>query len=124
MSEESSITSRDDRGRFVNGAKAGPGRPRGSRNKLGEEFLDDLIAEWRANGKKALALCAAREPTQFVKIVSNILPKEVLSMALNVNASFDFTEVEDARAFLAAYRRCQVEPLEDRLMTEVLRDED
>ena len=124
MSEESSSTSRDDHGRFVNGGKAGPGRPRGSRNKLGEEFLDDLIAEWRANGKNALALCAAREPTQFVKIVSNILPKEVLSMALNVNASFDFTEVEDARAFLAAYRRCQVEPLEDQLMTQVLRDGD
>lgn len=103
MSEESN-TSRDDRGRFVNGGKAGPGRPRGSRNKLGEEFLDDLIYEWRANGKKALALCAAREPTQFVKIVSNILPKEVLSMALNVNATIDMGEIEQAQGFLAAYR--------------------
>jgi hypothetical protein len=71
---------------------------------LGEEFLDDLIEEWRANGKKALALCAAREPTQFCKLVSNILPKEVLSMALNVNATLDMSEMEQTQGFLAAYR--------------------
>jgi hypothetical protein len=27
---------------------------RGSRNKLGEKFLDALLAEWRRSGKKAL----------------------------------------------------------------------
>jgi hypothetical protein len=93
--------------------KGGPGRPKGSRNKLGEEFLDDLIEEWRASGKKALALCAAREPTQFCKLVSNILPKEVLSMALNVNATTTFSDRQEAKAFLAAFRVCQTEPIED-----------
>jgi hypothetical protein len=86
-----------------------------------------LIDEWRANGKNALALCAAREPTQFVKIVSNILPKEVLSMALNVSATVDFSEVEDARAFLRAYRFCQTEPIpaeEGQLIAEDWRHDD
>ncbi|MGO4449093.1 hypothetical protein AB4Y96_09210 [Phyllobacterium sp. TAF24] len=27
-----------------------PGRPEGSRNKLGEQFLSDLLASWEANG--------------------------------------------------------------------------
>jgi len=101
---DSSNTSRDPKGRFLTANNGGPGRPKGSRNKLGEEFLDDLIEEWRANGKKALALCAAREPTQFCKLVSNILPKEVLSMALNVNATLDMSEMERTQGFLAAYR--------------------
>ena len=110
---DSSNTSRDPKGRFLMANKGGPGRPKGSRNKLGEEFLDDLIEEWRASGKKALALCAAREPTQFCKLVSNILPKEVLSMALNVNATTTFSDRQEAKAFLAAFRVCQTEPIED-----------
>ena len=101
---DSSNTSRDPKGRFLTANNGGPGRPKGSRNKLGEEFLDDLIEEWRASGKKALALCAAREPTQFIKVVANILPREVLSMALNVNTSVDLSAIEDAKGFLAAYR--------------------
>jgi hypothetical protein len=101
---DSSNAFRDPKGRFLTANNGGPGRPKGSRNKLGEEFLDDLIEEWRANGKKALALCAAREPTQFCKLVSNILPKEVLSMALNVNATLDMSEIEQTHGFLAAYR--------------------
>ena len=91
--------------RFKPGQSGNPaGRPRGSRNKLGEEFLDDLIDEWRVRGKQALQLCATREPTQFCKIVANILPKEVLSMALNVNTTLDPSEIENAKGFLAAYR--------------------
>jgi hypothetical protein len=91
--------------RFKPGQSGNPaGRPRGSRNKLGEEFLDDLIDEWRVRGKQALQLCATREPTQFCKIVANILPKEVLSMALNVNTTVDPSEIENAKGFLAAYR--------------------
>ncbi len=105
------MTDRDDKGRFLTGNNGG-GRPKGSRNRLGEEFLDDLIDEWRANGKKALALCAAREPTQFIKVVANILPKEVLSLALNVNADIAPTTVAEARQFLAAYRLCRDAPLE------------
>jgi hypothetical protein len=112
---DSSSTSRDPKGRFLTANNGGPGRPKGSRNKLGEEFLDDLIEEWRASGKKALALCAAREPTQFIKVVANVLPRELLVKALNVNATMDFTNVEDARTFLKAYRfvrDAQPEPLE------------
>jgi hypothetical protein len=91
-------------GRFLTG-NSGGGRPRGSRNKLGEEFLDDLIDEWRLRGKKALEMCATREPTQFVKIVANILPKEVLGLALNVNVSNTFAALNltDPKDFALAW---------------------
>jgi hypothetical protein len=101
---DSSNTSRDPKGRFLTANNGGPGRPKGSRNKLGEEFLDDLIEAWRANGKKALALCAAREPTQFCKLVSNILPREIVSTALSLTAKVDLSAMEEAEGFLAAYR--------------------
>ena len=105
MPKPPDVTGKQQGTRFKPGQSGNPaGRPRGSRNKLGEEILDDLIDEWRANGKKALALCASREPTQFIKVVANILPREVLSMALNVNTTVDLSAMEDAKGFLEAYR--------------------
>ena len=38
------VAIRDDRGRYLKGMPGGPGRPRGSRNKLTEDFFADLHA--------------------------------------------------------------------------------
>jgi hypothetical protein len=50
---------------------------KGSRAKLGEAFLADLHAQWEKSGAEALRKCAENEPTQFVKIVSNLMPREI-----------------------------------------------
>jgi hypothetical protein len=45
-------------GRFVSG-NIGGGRPKGSRNQLGEAFIDDLYAHWKIHGVAAIAeMCA------------------------------------------------------------------
>jgi hypothetical protein len=91
--------------RFKPGQSGNPaGRPRGARSRLGERFLDNLYDEWERSGPKALAICATRQPDVFIKVVANVLPRELLVRALNVNASVDFTDIEDARQFLKAYR--------------------
>lgn len=63
-------------GRFVTG-NSGGGRPKGSRNKLGEAFLDDLYADWKENGAQALKDCRTDNPAAYVKVVASILPKQV-----------------------------------------------
>jgi hypothetical protein len=67
---------RDKTGRFVTGHKAsGPGRPRGSRVRLEEEFLSDLCAVWAVHGKAALETAAIKEPVKFAQVAASILPK-------------------------------------------------
>jgi hypothetical protein len=41
-------------GRFVSGNNGGPGRQRGSRNKLGEAFVADVYAKWQEHGAQTL----------------------------------------------------------------------
>ena len=44
--DDNIITIRDGRGRYLKGMPGGPGRPMGSRNRLTEDFLRDLQADW------------------------------------------------------------------------------
>lgn len=68
--------SRDEKGRFLKGAKRpGAGRPVGSRVKLEEVFVADLCDAWRTHGKAALDVVATKEPAKFAQIAASILPK-------------------------------------------------
>jgi hypothetical protein len=75
--------------RFVTGGKPGPGRPKGSRNKLQEDFLKDVLAAWEDNGADAITLMIADKPGDFVKMVAGLMPKEA---TLNIN---DHSEMSD-----------------------------
>src|SRR5262245_28212735 len=53
------------------------GRPRGSRNKLSEAFLQDLQAHWQQYGKDAIHQLYKSRPHEYVKIVASLCPKEM-----------------------------------------------
>ena len=53
------------------------GRPKGSRNKLGEAFLADLYANWLENGVDALEKVRIDKPEVYVKVVASILPQQL-----------------------------------------------
>jgi Family of unknown function (DUF5681) len=62
---------------FKPGQSGNPGgRPKGSRNKLSEEFFQDLYDVWQAFGKPALETMAMLYPAEFVRLVASLLPKE------------------------------------------------
>jgi len=52
------------------------GRPKGSRNKLSEEFFRDLCDAWQAFRKPALETMAMLYPVEFVRLVASLMPKE------------------------------------------------
>ena len=79
----------DEKGRFVAGNSGNGGRPKGSRNKLGEAFVAALLNDWEENGVEAIAKVRAEKPDAYLKVIASILPKE-----LNVNVQ-PFEEMTD-----------------------------
>ena len=52
------------------------GGPKGSRNKLSEEFFRDLCDVWQAFGKPALETMAMLYPVEFVRLAASLISKE------------------------------------------------
>ena len=52
------------------------GRAKGSRNRLAEDFLADLYADWQVGGIAALKATRETKPEIYCKIVASLLPKE------------------------------------------------
>src|SRR4051794_38768351 len=100
MSETTTTADRDEKsGRFVAGNNAGfGGRPKGSRNKLGDSFIEDLHTVWEEHGLAALVATAKKKPAEFCRIVALLLPQ-------NVNLSVEIDAGDFASKFAAA---CQL----------------
>jgi hypothetical protein len=53
------------------------GRPKGSRNKLGEEFVSALLADFNEHGPSVIETVRAEQPAQYLKVIAAVIPKEV-----------------------------------------------
>lgn len=53
------------------------GRPKGSKNKLGEDFISALQQDFEAHGVAAIATVREERPHEYLKVIAGILPKEL-----------------------------------------------
>lgn len=53
------------------------GRPKGSRNKLGEAFIQALHDDFEAHGVETIAKVREQKPDQYLKVVAAVIPQEV-----------------------------------------------
>lgn len=80
MSEDSPVTNGEQPEkdtRFKPGNNANPnGRPKGSRNRLGEDFLKALADDFEQHGAESITKVRTDRPQDYLKVIASILPKQ------------------------------------------------
>lgn len=90
MSDKPTPEQDEATGRFVSG-NIGGGRPKGSRNKLGEAFLSALHDDFAEHGVEAIERTRTEKPEVYVRVIAGLLPSE---HTLNVNKLDDLSDAE------------------------------
>jgi hypothetical protein len=66
---------RDPSGKFLPGSG---GRVPGARNRLQASFVDAMQKDFEENGIDVIKIVRVEKPTEYLKILAGILPKEML----------------------------------------------
>jgi hypothetical protein len=76
------------------------GRPKGARNKLGEEFIQSLYADYQVHGAQVIERVREERPHEYLKVVASLLPKQLEIK----EAPFDGISDEELAALIVAAR--------------------
>lgn len=55
--------------------KGNPGRPKGARNKLSTNFLEELSSHFEQNGTKAIQALYEKDVAQYCNVIAKLMPK-------------------------------------------------
>lgn len=78
-----------------------PGRPRGSRNKLGERFIAAMCADFEEHGASVIEHVREEDPAVYLRVVAGLVPAHVLVH----EARLDELSDEELSAYLIAVRQ-------------------
>lgn len=88
--------------RFKPGQSGNPaGKPKGARSKLQEDFLRDVLDAWEERGPAAISGMIAEKPSEFVKMVAGLMPKEA-TLTINDHSEMSDDELAERVRTLAA----------------------
>ncbi len=77
---------------FKPGQSGNPkGRPRGSRHRLSEALLADMVADFEAGGAAAVKKARTTDPVGYLRVIASLLPKQIEEAS---NPLADLTDAE------------------------------
>lgn len=53
------------------------GRPKGSRDKLGQEFVQKLYEKFLERGDEAIDIAMSENPTAFLNVIARLMPTQI-----------------------------------------------
>jgi hypothetical protein len=83
---------------------AGQGRPRGSRNRLSEQFIADLQADWEQHGADVIERVRQDDPVAYLRTVA-ILVRPVPDSELPKNPYAHLSDDELKAEMLAGFSK-------------------
>ncbi|WP_133254294.1 DUF5681 domain-containing protein [Phenylobacterium deserti] len=104
MADQPENTGRKQATQFKPGQSGNPnGRPKGSRNKLNEDFVRALSDDFAEHGDAVIAAVRSEKPDVYLKVVASLSPKHVEVK----DERLDDLERDELAAFLDAVREAR-----------------
>jgi hypothetical protein len=72
------------------GGRNGGGRRQGARNRISTAFLQALASDFQEHGEEAIKIMRIERPSEYVKVIASVLPKE-----FEISHSSQLTELDD-----------------------------
>ncbi len=58
--------------------KGNPGRPKGSKNKITQAYLDAITEDFYKHGKQVIETVRVKQPDVYLRLVAQLVPKDVV----------------------------------------------
>jgi hypothetical protein len=98
---------------FQPGQPKSGGRAKGVRNRLSHTFLEALQKDFAEHGEEAIRICRIERPSEYVKIVAGLMPKE-LDITNNTLTELDDTQLVEFIDYVQRQLAGRIERIEDR----------
>ena len=68
-------------GQFLKGTAPGPGRPKGSKDRLNVQVIETLEKLWASRGAEIIDQLAAEKPEVVASLIARLIPQELATQA-------------------------------------------